>query len=254
MAYRPRTCEVCTQVFTPPHRANSLASDGPLTFCPSCRRIAKDAADQTPPPTDSPVKHYLAAPMRQIVFDLETWGLDRGWGVTLVASFLIHGGAKGPEKKTLTLRDYPAWQKGRRSDDRELVEDVLKILSTGHILYAHNGDRFDVRWLRTVALKYGLDMPRVKLVDPCSIAWRKYLLGRNSLEAVADFLKDRFPNLRLEKFHIPPDVWRSALMDADDTAWEKLVTRCESDVEVLNSIASAVTGDVGLIDYSGSWR
>ena len=206
-----------------------------------------------PAPNDMPDPHFLAAPMRQVVFDLETWGLDRGWGVTLVASFLIHGDGGAPIRKTLTLRDYEPWRAGRRSYDRDLVADVLRIISEAHIAYAHNGERFDIRWLRTAALKYKLAMPRIKLVDPCQIAWKRYLLGRNSLEAVSDFLgleDDR----GVAKLHISPEVWRRALMDNDDASWVLLRQRCESDVELLNEVASRVTGDVGMVDYSGSWR
>ena len=253
MAYARRTCQVCNEPFSPPHRGSFLDSgDNFKTHCASCRSIVKAAEAGEAAPTDGPVLHAGAAPMTQIVFDLETWGLDRGWGVTLVASFLIHGGIEGPTKRTLTLRDYPSWKKGSRSDDREMVTEVLNVLRCGHIAYAHNGDRFDIRWLRTVALKYGLDMPRIKLVDPCAIAWKKYLLGRNSLEAVADFLN--LEEKGKQKLHISPDVWRKALMDNDDSAWRMLVERCESDVDLLNEVASKVTGDVGLVDFQGSWR
>ncbi len=259
MPYRPRNCSVCQNQFVPPHRATFLSTgDNHLRLCASCRRAAKDAAEGTPPACDTPQAHRIEAPMRQVVFDLETWGLDRGWGVTMVASFLIHGGAEGPVKRTLTLRDFKAWRGGSRSDDREMAEAIFAILRPCHIAYAHNGERFDVRWLRTVALKYGLEMPKLKLVDPCSLAWKKYILGRNSLEAVADFLglsdKKDANGRPLEKLHISPDVWRHALMDNSDAAWGALVERCESDVELLNAVASRVTGDVGLVDYSGSWR
>lgn len=255
MPYRPRNCEVCTLSFTPPHKSPGMLGfkENYLTHCPSCRRATLDALSGEKV-SDSPSPHYLAAPMRQIVFDLETWGLDRGWGVTMVASYIVHGGEGGMTKGTLTLRDYEPWKAGKRSYDRALVEAFLHILGDCHIAYAHNGDRFDVRWLRTVALKYELNMPRIKLVDPCSIAWRKYLLGRNSLEAVADFLGLEGEGGSSAKLHVSPDVWRKALMDDDDAAWALLVQRCESDVEVLNKIASKVTGDVGMIDYGGSWR
>lgn len=255
MPYRARPCEVCTTIFTPPHHGPGSLSfkDNYLTHCPKCRRATLAAVAGEPAPSDSPSPHYLAAPMRQLVFDLETWGLDRGWGVTMVASYISFGGPEGAVQKTFTLRDYESWKSGLRSYDRDLVAEFLDVFRDHHIAYAHNGERFDVRWLRTVALKYGLDMPRVKLVDPCSIAWRRYLLGRNSLEAVADYLGFGGHG-ESAKLHVSPDVWRKALMDNDDAAWTLLVQRCESDVEVLSKIAAKVTGDVGMVDYSGSWR
>lgn len=249
MPYARRTCIVCQSEFVPPHRATMLSTgDNHLTHCAACRRVVKAAVNYEDPAPDSPILHASAAPMTQIVFDLETWGLDRGWGVTLVGSFLIYEGNR-VIRRTLKLRDYPTWKKGIRSDDRLLVEDVFEILKRGHIAYAHNGEFFDIRWLRTVALKYGLQMPKIRLVDPAQISRQRYLLGRNSLEAVADYL-----GLSQTKLHISPDVWRHALLDDDDAAWKLLVDRCESDVDLLNGVAGAVTRDAGMIDYSGSWR
>ncbi len=251
MPYKARTCEVCTNKFVPPRKGGLLSiGDNHLRLCPDCRRQAKSAVEGEIV-SEGPIIHCGAAPLKQVVFDLETWGLDRGWGVTMIASFLIHG--DGPASRTtLTLRDFKPWQEGIRSNDRDMAEAIFEILRPCHIAYAHNGERFDIRWLRTVALKYGLEMPRLKLIDPCSIAWKKYVLGRNSLEAVADFLG--LQSKGLEKMHIPADTWRRALMDNDNTAWNDLILRCESDVDLLNEVSAKVTGDIGLIDFSGSWK
>lgn len=251
MAYRKRNCISCTKEFTPPHRATNLSTgDNHITHCPSCRRLVKAAVTGEEAPSDTPIGVVRAsAPMKQVVFDLETWGLDRGWGVTLVGSFLIHGGPDGPTFQTITLRDFKPWQEGRRSDDRDFAAKVFEILKPCHLAYAHNGDYFDVKWLRTVALKYGLEMPKLKLVDPCALARQKYLIGRNSLELVADFL-----GIKQQKLHVSTDVWRRALMDNSDVDWAVLKERCESDVTILNEVSARVTGDVGMIDYRGSWR
>jgi DNA polymerase III epsilon subunit-like protein len=252
ISYQAKPCRVCQKMFTPPRGATVLSTgDNHETLCAECRRIVKDATLNLDSPSEGPVLHS-GAPMRQIVFDLETWGLDRGWGVTLVASFLIHGGAEGSKRITLKHRDSKAWKSGKRSDDREIAEEVFRIIGgdgRGAIAYAHNGDRFDIPWLRTVALKYGLQMPRIKLIDPCQIAWKRYRLGRNSLEVVAQFL-----GLEQSKLHLGADVWRGALMDDDDACWDLLQKRCASDVDLLNEVASRVTGDVGMVDFQGSWR
>jgi hypothetical protein len=166
----------------------------------------------------------------------------------MVGTFLIYGVGE-PVLRTLTLRDYIPWKEGQRSNDYGLVADCIGILNSCHIAYAHNGANFDIKWLRSVALKYGIDFPQIKLIDPCQIAWQKYRLGRNSLSAIADFLE-----LGQEKYHLNPNVWRKALLDDDDESWEELRYRCESDVELLNSVAGAVTGDVGMIDFRGSYR
>jgi len=249
MAYARRDCRVCQTTFTPPHRATSLSEgNNHLYLCPSCRRSVRSAIAKEPVVEEVPTTFYRApAPLRQVVFDLETWGLDRGWGITLVASFLFHGAGEESKTETLLLRETEAWQVGKRSDDQELAERIFALLKPCHIAYAHNGEFFDIRWLRTVALRYGLEMPRLKLIDPAAIARKKYLLGRNSLEALGDFLE--IPH---QKIHLSPDVWRGALLDDSEEAWGRLVERCESDVQMLNAIAGRVVGDVGMIDYAGS--
>jgi len=249
MPYTRRDCRVCQTTFTPPHRATPLSEgDNHLFLCPSCRRSVKSALAKEPAALEVPTTPYHApAPLRQVVFDLETWGLDRGWGVTMVASFLFHGMDEPSHVETMTLRETTAWKQGRRSQDNELAVQIFAALQQCHIAYAHNGEFFDVRWLRTVALRYGLEMPRLKLIDPAAIARKKYLLGRNSLEALGDFLE--IPH---QKIHLSPDVWRGALLDDSEEAWGRLVERCESDVQMLNAIAGRVVGDVGMIDYAGS--
>lgn len=256
---RPRRdCQVCAREFQP----RSEARHQPDTICPSCRKNREVAAEQneslaatgrdaTFRPFQTPVPsaetHSLASPMRQVVFDLETFSLTRDWGVTMVAVLLVHGGANGAEWYVLRADEQQAWREGRRSDDRELVTQILQVLQGCHIAYAHNGANFDIRWLRTAALKYRLKFPPLKLVDPAKVAWAKYGLGRNSLSALANYLE-----LDEEKMPVSQEVWRRALMDDSRPDFNILVERCKSDVRLLNEIASRVTGDVGLIDQRGS--
>ena len=249
MPWARRTCERCKRDFAPPHRATALSTgDNHLRLCAACRRVEKAAVANEPPVFETFQPLTTPSPMTQIVFDLETWGLDRGWGVTLVGSFLIFKGNK-TEHITICSRDFAPWKQGRRSDDSAFAKRAFEILKQGHTAYAHNGEYFDIRWLRTVALKYRLDMPKLRLVDPARIAREKYRLGRNSLEAIADYLE-----LPYRKYHLSPEIWRKALLDDQDEAWEELRTRCESDVLLLNAVAGAVIGDAGMIDYSGSIR
>jgi len=164
----------------------------------------------------------------------------------MVGSFLVHGVEPEPQQYTFDLTESSTWPE-KRSYDRELVEKCVGILQQCDIAYAHNGERFDMRWLRTVCLKYRIEMPKLKLIDPAAIAWKKYQLGRNSLGAVANFLE-----LPEQKMPVSEEVWRRALLDNSKGDWKTLRERCESDVRLLNAVASAVTHDVGMIDYSGS--
>lgn len=251
MPYARRACEVCGSLFSPPHRGRGT-KEYTLHRCVQCRGLTEAAESRSTAewrPLDVPVPApptHLAAPMRQAVFDLETWGLDRGWGVTLVGAILVHGAADGPVWHEFDLTQSKCWPEVR-SDDSELVHKILQVLRQCDILYAHNGERFDIRWLRTVALKYGYDFSEKKLVDPCAVAWRRYKLGSNSLGALADFL-----GLSEQKMPVSVETWRKALMDNDPLSWATLRERCRSDVRVLNEVAAKVTRDVGMVDFRGS--
>jgi len=261
MPYAKRKCAVCPKDFFPSHSSPDPEEHAKrMTLCLECRRavshprsaVYEDYRSGGPPPVaevhNASDGTALLPPFVQGVFDLETFGLWPNWGVVLCASILVHQGGE-PQWYEFQLRDYPAWKEGRRSDDRALVTDIIARLETCDILYAHNGERFDVRWLRTTALRYELPFPERKLVDPAQVSWKKYRLGSNSLESMSDYL--RIPHI---KTHLNPDVWVKAALDADEPSWAEMIDHCHKDVLLLNEVAARVSRDVGMVDYRGSWR
>jgi hypothetical protein len=240
-----RDCAVCARPF--------LTRLGE-TWCAACKKLAETeentAFDNFEPggPLPQVKTHHLAPPLKQAVFDLETFSLDRGWGVLMVGSILVHGDGPEPKMYTFDLTESPKWP-DIRSDDSDLAARIMQILSKCHVLYAHNGARYDIPWLNSLALKYKLPRLNCKLIDPVQVARQKYRIGSNSLGAVANFL-----NLSENKMPVPPDVWRTALFDNNQDSWKTLRERCESDVRLLNMVAAEVTLDVGMIDRIGSFR
>lgn len=244
-----RVCEVDGKKFVPP------VKDPGQKRCAECRRLAERAPAANPfedwrpgqPVPKAP--SHLAAPLRQAVFDLETFSLDRGWGVLMVGSILLYGNGGEPEQYTFDLRDTQAWKEGRRSDDSELGARILKVLNEAHILIAHNGLNFDIPYLNSVALKYGMPRLSKKLIDPVQIARQKYRIGSNALGSLTSFL-----GLPEDKMPVSSDVWRTALFDGNEASWRTLRERCESDVRILAMVAGRITDDVGMVDKIGSFR
>jgi hypothetical protein len=251
MPYAKKECEVCTREFKPPHRKFGEATKR----CRSCIDLAEGETSVSykgykgGPKLPKVETHTLAPPLKQAVFDLETFSLDRGWGVLMVGSILVHGDGPTPKMYTFDLTQSSTWP-NIRSEDGELAAKIIKVLSDCDIAYAHNGANYDLPWLNSIALKYGLPPLKIKLIDPVQVARRKYRIGSNSLGSLANFL-----NIPETKMPVPPDTWRFALFNNDKAAWATLRERCESDVRVLNLVAGKVTKDVGMVDYSGSaWR
>lgn len=251
MPYTRRECEVCTKMFKPPHRKFGEATKR----CRECIDLAEAEPSLTykgykggPNLPQAPV-HTLASPLKQAVFDLETFSLDRGWGVLMVGSILVHGEGPEPVWYNFDLTQSSTWP-DRRSEDGELAAKIIKVLSGCHVAFAHNGAQYDVPWLNSIALKYNLPPLNIKLIDPVQVARKKYRIGSNSLGSLANFLE-----LDEEKMPVPPDTWRFALFNNDKRAWQTLRERCQSDVRLLNKVAAKVTRDVGMIDNQGSaWR
>jgi len=109
--------------------------------------------------------------MKRLFFDIETspnvvlsWGVGRK--ISIDYSNIIKERAiicvcwkwEG-SSKVYSLE----WDKG---DDKKLLEDFIKVLNNADESIAHNGDRFDIKWLRTRCVFHQIEMPpKIKTLD-----------------------------------------------------------------------------------------
>jgi hypothetical protein len=81
------------------------------------------------------------------------------------------------EDKVHVLR----WSKN--CSDRDIVSAIGKIIDKADEVVAHNGDRFDIKWLRTRALMHGVYFPaRIKSIDTLKKARGGFLFNSNRLD------------------------------------------------------------------------
>ena len=189
----------------------------------------------------------LPGPLRIAAFDLETFALDRGWGIILVACAVVFDGGKTTEH-VFRLDQFDTFKKDR-SNDSEIAAAILSVLEDCHIWLAHNGKWFDLPYLNSVAAKYGLPSVERKLRDPVQILRAKFRIGSNSLEAAADFFE-----LEHSKIHVPAEVWRQAAFNGSKAHFDILENRCRSDVRLLVEVARKVEDYGGTINYSGYYQ
>jgi uncharacterized protein YprB with RNaseH-like and TPR domain len=161
------------------------------------------------------------------VFDLETTNLSADFGVILC------GVVKGAGERHKTFRAdelNPKWA-SKRSDDREVLTAIIAELSGYDIWVAHNGAKFDVPFLRTRLLAWGLEpLPSKKLVDPVLLARNKLRMSFNSLSQVANHLQVN------SKTDVQPQQWIAAALDGDKKAMSYIVEHCVQDVYVLEKV------------------
>jgi len=107
-----------------------------------------------------------------LILDIETapakvysWGLyDQNIGINQIIqdSYMLSWAAKWyGEKKVRSdaLINYKYVFKKDRTDEHMIAKSIWKLLDEADIVIAHNGDRFDIRWLNDVFLRNGMKPP-----------------------------------------------------------------------------------------------
>ena|ERR1700675_3910218 len=177
-------------------------------------------------------------------FDLETSSLNANFGIVLC------GVIKGSDrKKPYVFRgdDYKPWKAGHRSDDSQLITDIVAQLNRYDVLVAHNGARFDVNFLRTRMAKWKqAPFPNKKLVDPVQVARNKLRMSSNSLASLASLIGAG------EKTPVDGNLWLLASLDGDKEAMDQIVKHCVVDVEILDKVADAVKPYCSVFNQWGS--
>lgn len=182
-----------------------------------------------------------------LVLDIETTDLAADRGVVLC---VCYESSKYPGK-IVTLRNdevSPAWRKGRRGDDKEIVRRTCRLIEAHDVVVAHNGVRFDLPFLRTRAMRWGLPaLGEPKVVDPLNILWRKHRLRSNRLGALSDIL-----GLSDKKTPLDLSVWADAMLNGSRRAMNLIVEHCVADVRVLSGVLPHVAPFIKILDHKGS--
>ena len=116
-------------------------------------------------------------------------------------------------------------------DDARVVKKAADLFAQADEIVAHNGDRFDIPWVRGRCLKHGYAVsPRLVSQDTCQIARRLFNLNSNSLDYIAGYLGlgTKAPSgYRL---------WRDIVMKKCRKSMERMVNYCVQDVKLLADV------------------
>lgn len=116
-------------------------------------------------------------------------------------------------------------------DDKTLLEKFIKELHKANQIVAHNGDKFDLKWLRMRAIKHGIHMnPRYETIDTLKIAKAQFRFHSNKLDELGKFLEVG------EKIETNMALWDKVIMDKDPEALEEMVNYCKQDVVLLEKV------------------
>lgn len=146
-----------------------------------------------------PSRHGKDVLPRIALFDIETSPQEgKNWGGTYEVdileitrySHMLAWSVKelGKKPKVKALPDYKLYKREKRND-RALVRDLHKELSQYDLIVAHNGDKFDARYMNARFAFHKLPpIPPFKTVDTCKAARRYFLFPSNKLNDLLVFL------------------------------------------------------------------
>lgn len=121
------------------------------------------------------------------------------------------------------------WDKDQ--DDKALLAEFLKIANTADEIVAHNGDRFDIPWLRGRCIFHGLEpMPRYKSVDTLQWARRNFGFNSNRLDYIAKYLGMG------GKIKTEFGLWKDIVLHKCPKALKRMAEYCARDVELLQKV------------------
>lgn len=129
------------------------------------------------------------------------------------------------------LTDYPDSFSLDIKDDYLLVSELWDLMMEADFIVAHNGDKFDIPWVLSRAIKFGLPpLNPTKFIDTLKFA-KKYLrLPSNALKSICAYY-DLRPKLDNAGF----PLWR-ACMDGDPQAFLDMETYNVGDLDSLEDV------------------
>lgn len=181
-----------------------------------------------------------------LLLDIETTALTADLGVILCAC----GKDETGRKFTYRIDEMGAkeWSKGKRGNDEAIVEALIKELTEYDIIVAHNGNGFDLPFIRSRAIYWGLSrVPDIKIIDPLKILWDKFRLKRNTLANISDFIGSK-----KRKDHLDMSIWVDVILNGTKSSLDKIVAHCVSDVDELEDVLDAVKPYIRVLNDKGS--
>lgn len=112
-----------------------------------------------------------------------------------------------------------------------MLQEFVKVLNQADELVGHNGDKFDLAYIRTRCLYHGIELqPNFTTIDTLKIARSKFKFNSNKLDYIARFLGLG------KKIKTDFDLWKDIALHNDQKALDKMVKYCKMDVILLEQV------------------
>ncbi len=123
----------------------------------------------------------------------------------------------------------------RHQNDLGLLRIMSDLMLEADEVIAHNGDRFDLKWLRTRCLKNRIPFPTyVRSLDTLKKVKSMFNFENNKLNTIAQELGYG------EKIKTDMSLWDKIILEKDKQAMVRMLEYCDHDVVLLEDVYSTI--------------
>jgi DNA polymerase elongation subunit (family B) len=214
---------------------NHLKNKGFETTLNDCKTALRECREELTLKT----REFKSKNARILIYDIET-SPNVGWFWRAGYKLNIDPGQITKERAIICL-SYRwlgekevynlSWDKNQ--NDYFLIDQFIDILNEADEIVAHNGDNFDIKWLKTRALYHRLHykmLPNYKQFDTLKVAKSKLYLNSNRLDYIAKFLG--FDG----KIRTRYNLWNEVCFDNNRESLKEMMDYCDEDVVQLEHV------------------
>jgi len=118
-----------------------------------------------------------------------------------------------------------------KQNDKKLLQEFIKIANQSDEMVGHNGDKFDLAWIRTRCLFHGVEMfPAYKTIDTLKISRSKFRFNSNRLDYIGKYLGLG------QKIKTEFNLWKDIVLDKSKPAMDSMIEYCKQDVALLEKV------------------
>jgi uncharacterized protein YprB with RNaseH-like and TPR domain len=174
---------------------------------------------------------------KRLYFDIET---SPNIGFFWTAGFKLNISTESIIKERAIICICYKWEEDKvthslnwdsKQNDKKMLQDFIKVANEADELVGHNGDKFDLAWVRTRCLFHRIEMfPTYTTIDTLKVARSKFKFNSNKLNYIAKYLGIG------QKIHTEYDLWKDIVLNKDKDAMDKMIKYCKMDVILLEKV------------------
>lgn len=129
---------------------------------------------------------------------------------------------------------YLTWDDSQ--DDKEMLKIFVEVLHEADEAIGHNGDKYDIPWVRTRCLYHGIPvLPDIKSLDTLKKVRSRFILNSNKLDYIGQFL-----GVGKKQDTGGFDLWKNICLNNCKESLNKMVDYCKQDVILLEKVYNKI--------------